>query len=760
MRLTPFAMAASLAFAASTTFALVSGKVINRAGAPLPGVSVRQILTGDADTTDTQGAWSLGTLPVGRPVSTTTGGALLLRANTLRVVLEQASPISVEALSLDGRRIPLLETQGRIGVNDLVLDPSAVRPGGLLRIRTDRGTSVIAALSRLGSDRSEGAGAFRAAAVLDTLVFEKAGFERVVRSLQGGQDTFLVTMDSVLAAPQGLWTSVVSASANSIAWSVVPGATGYAVRRCAAAGGSCADTAVANPGFVQNGLSAGSTLRVRVQAVQGVRTSAWSEELLVHRAPLAPLSRGKAQDILPAFALPGKVVVTIPGWRSLKRVRAYSEATPFQDTVLVPDSTLKLLVGTSQLPVFDTAWIRVVAEDSLGDTAACRIRVTEKALVVEMFTRDTTVPFGTTDYPLRLQADSKWGIASVIMDGSVVTGTAGAYVRTVPLGVGYNSFEVEVRDLAGAAHYDTVQVRRQPDAIPPVIVRGTIPASPLSWVKTAQVAFSIADNDSLVSVTINGVAATRTGSSFTSTLSLDGGANPVVVLARDRTGNTAKDSLSLFTFLKDHQGNDIRIGKMPDGKLWTLQNLQTIPHDSTVPEGGGSACARDTCSKYGRLYTWTEAVVISSTNLTKSRPLGDSLARRGLCPYGWHMPTASDWKNLMRAAGAGAADSIGLLRLKSIVAVGRWYSWSIVTCAPTSSTTVDYSGTDTFGFTLLPSHAGAGAGQCGSGGSTSSTFWTATEAGAENGSVVSMDKAMTAMTESKSAANVVRCVAD
>lgn len=757
MRPTPFVIVAALATTFSTAFALVSGKVLDRSGKAVAGVSVRQVLTGDFDTTDAQGAWSLGTPPVGaRREAASTGAAIFLKGHTLRVVLEHPSRIVVEGLSIDGRRVPLLDVQGQIGANDLLLDPSAVRPGGLLRIRTDRGSTVVSTLSRMGSDRAAAPGGFRAAAVLDTLVFEKAGFESVSRPMPADQDTFLVVMDSLVVAPQGLGTSVVSASANTVAWSAVPGATAYEVRRCSYSG-SCTDTVVTNPGFVQGGLSAGSVLRVRVRSLRNERASAWSAELIIHRSPLAPLSRGKVLDTL-AFEMPGSIVLSLPGWRKLKQVRAYSEATPFQDTVLSPDSTVTFRVGSTALPVFDTAWIRVVVYDSLGDSAACRIRVAERTLVVQV-PRDTTVPFGTTFLSMTLRATSKAGIASVNIGGAVMPGAGGVYSFGVALVPGKNLVYLVVTDLAGASFRDTILVEVFPDKTAPVIARTTVPASPLAWVKTATVVFTVTDNDSVASVTINGVAATRSGSTYKSAISMESGPNSIVVVAKDRSGNASKDSMSITTILKDRDGYTIRFGRMPDGRVWTLQNLRTMPSASSVG-ATPSECVNADCPKYGRNYSWAMAMDLPATCDTVGCMQKDSLSHQGLCPSGWHVPTAREWKSLIAASAAGASDSIGIARLRSTTADGKWYSWERGTCDPVYYRETVFSGTDKHGFTLLPTHGVGGAGQCGGAGLTRADFWLATQFDATTSGAVNFSTSFQTHLPTKDTQKGLRCIAN
>jgi uncharacterized protein (TIGR02145 family) len=758
-----FALVTLLALAAANGHALVFGWVSDRSGAPLAGVSVRQALTGAVDTTDAQGAWSLGSVPVGVSETSPAGASVLLRGDLLRVDLREPSPISVEGLSLDGRRLPVLEVRGLPGTNEFVLPPSVLRPGGLVRVRTDLGAVVLSTSSSAARGPGKtGPDASRAAAVLDTLVFEKVGFETVRRPMTAGQDTFLVTLDAMLVAPTGLQSAIVSTTANSVFWTAVSGATSYEVRRCSYAGTVCTDTAVTNPGFVQAGMTPGSILRVKVRALRQNASSPWSVEHVVHRPPAAPLSRGKSLDILPTLVLPGLVQVTIPGWRLLRNVRAYSEATPFQDTLLSPDSTITLRVGGGALPVFDSTWIRVVALDSLGDSGVCRIRVTERTLVVRLLPRDTAVAFGTSRVTLGVQASSRNGIASVTIGGTQAPGIDGVYRREVALLVGRNVFPVVVTDLTGAIHTDSIVVERLRDLEPPKIARTTVPTSPFIWVKSTTVVYTVTDNDTVSSVTINGTAATRSGNTFKSAVALEAGANPIVVVARDRNGaNFSRDSINVVAVLKDRDGNSLKFGRMPDGRMWTLQNIQTLPSAASVDASiNSTACSHDDCPTWGRVYSWAMAMDLPAACDLGSCRQSDSLSHQGLCPSGWHVPTAKEWSTLVTAAAKGASDSIGMSRLMSTSAEGKWYSWSRVTCEPVSSTERVFSGTNQYGFTLLPSHSAANGGPCGSGGSTFSPFWRATEVDAANAATTVWNGQVERLSDTKTTPAVLRCIAD
>ena len=155
----------------------------------------------------------------------------------------------------------------------------------------------------------------------------------------------------------------------------------------------------------------------------------------------------------------------------------------------------------------------------------------------------------------------------------------------------------------------------------------------------------------------------------------------------DATANTLKDL---------RNGKVYRTVKIGD-QIWMAENLNF--------ETDSSFCYNDSaeyCAKYGRLYTWTAAM--------------------DACPTGWHLPSETDFKNLIKVVG-GEKDAATKLKSTS--------GWN------------DYdggsgNGTDTFGFTALP----AGIGNVGSyvdenygnyGGEGYTTdFWGSTECGTEN----------------------------
>jgi uncharacterized protein (TIGR02145 family) len=213
---------------------------------------------------------------------------------------------------------------------------------------------------------------------------------------------------------------------------------------------------------------------------------------------------------------------------------------------------------------------------------------------------------------------------------------------------------------------------------------------------TKQVTVVAVPNDPSASVTING------GTSGTIALSNDSATLNVVVTSG---ASSQKYSILLVgkhsaTFTDSRDGQTYKAVKIGP-QWWMAQNLNySMGVDS-------SWCYNDStanCIKNGRLYQWTSAMSLDTTFLSSS--WNGSLPRQGVCPSQWHVPTDSEWENLMNSVGGiGVAGHV----LKS---VSEWNNGG--------------SGIDSFGFDALP----AGVRNF-SGGyyyeGTHTNFWSATQ---------------------------------
>lgn len=112
--------------------------------------------------------------------------------------------------------------------------------------------------------------------------------------------------------------------------------------------------------------------------------------------------------------------------------------------------------------------------------------------------------------------------------------------------------------------------------------------------------------------------------------------------------------------------------------IWLVQNI-------------GSTCVG--CDSVGRRFATIEAA-------------------RHACPFGWRVPTRSDWVRLMRFLAAGEEDLVGVNRMLSKTGwVIDWYRCSADTVYGGTRCVVsptDYSGQDAAGFNLVPNTSGSG----------------------------------------------------
>jgi len=138
---------------------------------------------------------------------------------------------------------------------------------------------------------------------------------------------------------------------------------------------------------------------------------------------------------------------------------------------------------------------------------------------------------------------------------------------------------------------------------------------------------------------------------------------------------------------------------------WTAENL----NDSGV-SGSAGKCHFDnvdSCGKYGRLYSWAEALALPDSCNTKSCKDQIKSEHQGLCPTGWHVPSDWDWTILTEGIG----DSISGAKLKSKS------GWS-----------QSGNGSDDYGFAVLAAGIMNSAGSYDRLGAASA-FWATTESG-------------------------------
>ena len=149
-------------------------------------------------------------------------------------------------------------------------------------------------------------------------------------------------------------------------------------------------------------------------------------------------------------------------------------------------------------------------------------------------------------------------------------------------------------------------------------------------------------------------------------------------------------------------------------QTWMAENLNysdSISYRGMRDRNWCPENSKDSCYKYGRLYSWAAAMDSAGTWSTNGKGCGykktcsPTYPVRGICPSGWHLPTKAEFETLFTTVGG---ESTAGKMLKS-----------------TSGWNYNGNGTDAFGFSALPASiyldgyfAGAG---------SSSDFWSSTE---------------------------------
>jgi len=127
------------------------------------------------------------------------------------------------------------------------------------------------------------------------------------------------------------------------------------------------------------------------------------------------------------------------------------------------------------------------------------------------------------------------------------------------------------------------------------------------------------------------------------------------------------DSKNSFTDARD--GKTYKIVKIGE-QVWMSENLN---YDD--PDFDSYKCVTDYCDKYGRLYTWEQAIKA--------------------CPSGWHLPSNAEWDKLVHYVdGTNGTESpyISETAGKLLKAKEGWEDYE----------GKSGNGTDNFGFSALP----------------------------------------------------------
>jgi len=160
--------------------------------------------------------------------------------------------------------------------------------------------------------------------------------------------------------------------------------------------------------------------------------------------------------------------------------------------------------------------------------------------------------------------------------------------------------------------------------------------------------------------------------------------NPLqnVILSAD--GGQFNPNITYGSFI-DTRGGIIRSYRTVEigGQTWMAENLNYAGDGSNVT-GMCYSNNPNVCAKYGRLYSWSEAMGIDSEYDTDVWGEND-LNHQGVCPAGWHIPSDAEWTALIDFAGG---ESTAGTKLKS---QSGWSNMSGY-----------IPGTNDYGFSVLP----------------------------------------------------------
>jgi len=145
-----------------------------------------------------------------------------------------------------------------------------------------------------------------------------------------------------------------------------------------------------------------------------------------------------------------------------------------------------------------------------------------------------------------------------------------------------------------------------------------------------------------------------------------------------------------------------------DTQTWMAENLNYNTNTT------GSKCYNNdetNCDTYGRLYYW-ETTMAGSASST-ANPSGV----QGVCPSGWHLPSAAEWNVLMKFVNPSCSDNSTCADAGTkLKATSGW----------NSNRNKSGNGTDNYGFSALPGGYGSASGSFNIIGDVG-TWWSASE---------------------------------
>ena len=155
--------------------------------------------------------------------------------------------------------------------------------------------------------------------------------------------------------------------------------------------------------------------------------------------------------------------------------------------------------------------------------------------------------------------------------------------------------------------------------------------------------------------------------------------NSNYVTTQDSWKNPFNTAISYGSFTDSRDNKEYKTVTI-DSITWMAQNLNYDMAGSSCYAGKAS-----NCSRYGRLYSW--AIVMNGAPASGLVPSGE----QGLCPDGWHVPSAAEW-DALKSYVDSLTDGMGAFSIRSI------FNWTVYSSKYDS---LNYTGTDLFGFSAV-----------------------------------------------------------
>lgn len=157
---------------------------------------------------------------------------------------------------------------------------------------------------------------------------------------------------------------------------------------------------------------------------------------------------------------------------------------------------------------------------------------------------------------------------------------------------------------------------------------------------------------------------------------------------------TPENPCGSATTVSDHQGNTYGVVAVGT-QCWTKQNMKctTLPSGATLTSTSEATYLPYYTTTTGTVndwsyteyyYNWAAAMAI--TGLSENTPYDYSTEGvRGICPEGWHLPTAADWdvmNNYLNNIPMLVCGSEAYNVAKNIAATSGWLSYKAYECQP------------------------------------------------------------------------------